>query len=90
MHPIKTITLLMKCLNVDIPIFKTVFEVEIKVPRIVLYKQSLLELLEAVGNGTYYTKINKEAIQHYAEVCEAHRKAEKEKEKIAKVTCAGV
>lgn len=77
MNPIKTITALMKCLNADIPIFKEVYQIELKVPRMVVYKMSLLELIHAVNHSTFYTKMTKEAIDHYVKVVETSRKEER-------------
>lgn len=71
---IKTITFLMKCLRVDIPIYKEVLGVHLQVNRIVLYKTSLIELMHMMQAGTLFLKVSRAHADAYIkEVTEAEK-----------------
>jgi hypothetical protein len=57
---IKTITFLMKCLRIDIPIFKEISGISLRVPRVVLYKTTLIELMSYMSSGELIIYLTRE------------------------------
>lgn len=72
---IKTVTFLIKCLKVDIPIFRDFQKVSVRINRVMLYKASLIELLTLVADNQLYIMLSREhadmIIQAYADAAKA-------------------
>lgn len=74
MTKIKTITFLMKCLRVDIPIFKEIYGVAVQTNALMLYKTSLIELIKLVNVGELFIKITKEHAESLVKAADAAEK----------------
>lgn len=61
-YRIKTVSMLMKCLTVDIPIYREISGVNLRITRVVLFQKSLLELWSDLGAGIYSTLLAKDTI----------------------------
>lgn len=64
--PIKTVTFLIKCLKVDIPVYRTFNYLEVRIPRVSIYRMSLIELITAVSEEWFSIPLTKEEVNNIA------------------------
>lgn len=76
MTKIKTVAFLMKCLRVDIPIYKDVNFIALRIHRVVLYKTSLIEIMDMVSKNALYILLDR---QHADYIIDAATEAERER-----------